>query len=448
MFIVINFSKLQERSKKLVKNISMTLLTHIADIAIGIYIVPILISSLSEYTYGVWLVLISFVTWFRFADIGIGNAMRNSLTKALALDNTDKARKLVSSAYVLMISVGGLLIAIFVFIFPLLNWYELMNVEKDLVNQLPISVAITFLTFVTMMVVKLIISTMHALQDSFIAALVQLISRLLTLSAVILFSSTGNVSLFSLSILFNCIPLSLFVIASIILFNTKYNSFAPSLSHFDLRVTRQLVKIGLPFLAVQISGILIYSTDRIMIAKLFSPADVVPYHIVHKYYSVLLMLATTVNAPLWSAYADATARSDHKWNNKAIKMCNIITIIIVIMGIIMYIAQKYIIGLWVGNEIVIPTSLSFVMLIYTFLRTWGYPYVTYINGNSKVFLQSKLLMIGALINIPLSILFARSILGLSGIMVATIISTIYIPVVAPIQYRKLTTGKAKGVWNR
>jgi Na+-driven multidrug efflux pump len=37
--------------------------------------------------------------------------------------------------------------------------------------------------------------------------------------------------------------------------------------------------------------------------------------------------------------------------------------------------------------------------------------------------------------------------GIEGVVIASIISNFYSPIIAPIQYYKLINGKAKGIWN-
>ena len=83
------------------------------------------------------------------------------------------------------------------------------------------------------------------------------------------------------------------------------------------------------------------------------------------------------------------------------------------------------------------------------LLSWGNIFVVFINGVGKVRLQIIVATIGAIINIPLSYFFAIVLnLGLAGVIAASIISISFGPILAPIQFRKIINGTAKGIWNK
>ena len=73
----------------------------------------------------------------------------------------------------------------------------------------------------------------------------------------------------------------------------------------------------------------------------------------------------------------------------------------------------------------------------------------FINGVGKIKLQLISLTIGAVIFFPLSHVFIKIFhLGIEGLVLATIISNFYLPILAPLQYYKIINNTAKGVWNK
>jgi len=77
------------------------------------------------------------------------------------------------------------------------------------------------------------------------------------------------------------------------------------------------------------------------------------------------------------------------------------------------------------------------------------PFIFFMNGISKIRLQMYSFAIGAIINIPLSILLVKyTSLGVEGVMVATILCIFPNVILAPMQYLRLINKKAKGIWNK
>ena len=89
------------------------------------------------------------------------------------------------------------------------------------------------------------------------------------------------------------------------------------------------------------------------------------------------------------------------------------------------------------------------MLAFTLMLAYGSIYVMFINGVGKVRLQMMSSIIGGVLNIPLSIFLANNCgLGLSGVILASMICMFYGAVLGPVQYRKIMNGTAKGIWNK
>ena len=73
-------------------------------ILISLILVPMTLSYLNPYEYGIWLTLSSTLAWIYTFDIGLGNGLRNKLTEALALNDLKLARIYVSTSFVIDIS--------------------------------------------------------------------------------------------------------------------------------------------------------------------------------------------------------------------------------------------------------------------------------------------------------------------------------------------------------
>ena len=104
--------------------------------------------------------------------------------------------------------------------------------------------------------------------------------------------------------------------------------------------------------------------------------------------------------------------------------------------------------IWIGDKVKIPFALSFMLLIYFSTITYGGVFNMFINGVGKL----KLQMYSAFIAVIIFLLGAYVLIdylqmGITGLIMAMILSNFYGIIIAPIQYYKIINHKAKGIWN-
>ena len=93
--ILFFFTKGNERSVNVKKNIVLMILIKGCSILLSLLLVPLTLDYVDNECYGVWLALSSMVVWISFFDIGINNGLRNKLTAALAHNDYNLGRKYV-----------------------------------------------------------------------------------------------------------------------------------------------------------------------------------------------------------------------------------------------------------------------------------------------------------------------------------------------------------------
>ncbi len=121
----------------------------------------------------------------------------------------------------------------------------------------------------------------------------------------------------------------------------------------------------------------------------------------------------------------------------------------VVIGVIFLVSvSKYFYLIWVGDKVEIPLLLSVFMGLYAIISTWNNIFAYFINGVGKIKLQMYYGIIAMIINIPISIFFARNLeLGSAGVILGTCVSLLFGFLGGPIQSLKIINGNAKGIWN-
>jgi O-antigen/teichoic acid export membrane protein len=112
--------------------------------------------------------------------------------------------------------------------------------------------------------------------------------------------------------------------------------------------------------------------------------------------------------------------------------------------ILMVILAKPIIRLWIGTNVGASQLLIGLVAISTIQGCWNSIFANFLNGIGKIKLQMYTSIVGGIINIPLSIYFAKNCgLGTSGVILGTICSLLLGTVIVPIQAYKVVRDELK-----
>lgn len=442
-------SKGHTRTIQIKKNVLSSFIIKGLDIFIYLLLVPVSLNYLGQEKYGVWLTISSIILWLNLSDAGLGNGLRNKFTEAVALGNKKLAKEYVSNAYaILSIIVIGLII-IFVIINNFINWDRILNITSDFHTQLSRLILIVFISFALRLVLNLVSVLLVASHKPAVSDLVQFLGRLLTFILIMILIYTSSGSLLWYGILYSAAPLLCLIAASVILFHKDFKDYQPSLKEISLKISGNLFGLGLNFFIVQISAVILFMTDNIIIAQLFGPAEVTPYQIANRYFSIVMMIFMIILSPLWSAFTEADAQKDIEWIKYIINRLLKIWLFIALILLVMLLISDEVYKIWLGGKIKIDFLLSFFWALFILLQTLNLIFANYLNGIGKIHVQRIIAVITIIINIPLSIFLAKFAgLNSAGVILATNICILLYLITRGIQVRKLLTNKAEGIWNR
>jgi len=445
--LIDKLTKGHERSIKAKKNILYSILIRGFSIAISLVLVPLTIHYVNPTQYGIWLTLSSIIGWFGFFDIGFGNGLRNKFAEAVAKEDFELARTYVSTTYAILSIIIGIILLIFFCINPLLNWTKILNTPPEMAKELSLLALIVFVFFCIQFILKLITTVMTANQEPAKASFFNVLGSIFSLVVIFILTKTTKGNLVYLGTALGFTPLLVLTASSIWFYKNEYKRVAPSFKYVKFNYARDLMTLGLKFFIIQIASVVIYQTSNIIIAQLFGPAQVTPFNIAYKYFSIIPMGFGIIMMPFWSAFTEAWIKRDIGWIKNTMNKLTMIWGIFSLTAVIMLLFSNIIYRLWVGKEIVVPVSISVVMAIYVITNAWCGIFSNFLNGVGKIKLQLYSGTIGAILNIPVSIFLAKY-LGIYGVILSTTILGIASGIWSPIQYRKLINNTAKGIWNK
>ncbi len=431
------------------KNIIASVLIKGLSVLISLALVPLIIRYLDTTRYGIWITLTYMVSWLGLFDIGLGHGLRNRLAEALAHGDKLLARSYLSTTYALLMMIITFIYFIFLPLYHFINWGELLNAPVEMQQEVASLVLIVFTLFCVQFIVRLIGMVLTADQHPAINSLINAGGNLLTLLGVLGLLFFSQRSLIRLGTTYSVLTLIVPLSASILLFRTKYKHLSPAPRFVNFRHTPALMGIGWKFFVIQITTIIVFSTDQIIITRLFGPKEVTPYHVAFKYFNILVVGFGILTGPYWSAFTEAWVKKDIQWIKNTTRNLLRIWFSVVLIAVLMLLLSTPVYRIWVGEKVKISFYLSAVMAAFTLISTWNMIFVNFINGVSKIRIQLIIAIFAGVINIPVSVYLARDLsLGIAGVMLGTCLSLLPDIFITPIQYFKIIQGKAKGIWNR
>lgn len=449
MRIMIDVKKIlgsDKRTALMRKNIALSFLIKGWSGVVTLLLVRVTLEVLGGYKNGIWLTISSMLIWIDNLDIGLGNGLRNILARHLAHNEMEKARTAVSSTFAMLVII--IVPAAIVLTFAILHTdlYELLNVDQkqtnDLLETVVVSVLLVCCTFVFKFIGNVYMGLQLPAANNLIITLGHTLQLLGTIALMVIHSN----SLLAVAIVNTASPVIVYLIFYPITFYHNYPHLRPNFHYIKMDVARSLMSLGIIFFVLQISSLLITMTTNLLISRYYSPEQVVPYNISWRYFTIAQMFFSVICAPYWSATTDAYARGDITWIRKASRQMDKNLIFFTLLIGVMTPLSPYIYPLLTGNIISIPLSVTVCMALYITIILWCMAYCFFLNGMGVLRMQLICTVGGAVVYIPLALTLIHHSNSVVGILIAMSIVNLPSLIVNRIQFEKIISRKAKGIW--
>lgn len=388
----------------------------------------------SKELYGVWLTILSILSWLNLLNGGLGNGLRNKVASLLTKKDYKKAGSYISTSYFILSITLGLIGIIFYLLSWYIPWEKVFNINENLGPEVSLTIKIVILLYLVQLVLSLINSVNFAFQNSVLPNLLSLISNFLILIFIITYDFLEKTNLVLLGTTYTIVFVTVLFCANIYLYTYPYKNVRPSLNKVDISQTNILLGNGIKFFLLELAAIIIFTTDNFIIAHMLGNEFVATYQVTTRLFSIYTIGAATILTPLWSAYTQAYAKKDVVWIKKIFN--NILKVILPfsIILIVFSVFAQAIIKIWMGEDFYVDQSTIILIAIFTWITVWSNVFAYFLNGINKINLQLIFVGIGAILNIPLSIYFATDLnFGLNGVILASIISLLPFSICGPIQ---------------
>ncbi len=377
---------------------------------------PLLLSYLGQDEYGIWVTILSVINWINFFDVGIGNGYRNKLTEAITVGDDSAVAALTRTAYSLLAGIVALVFVVgcgFVALFDVNSFFSTSITIKTV---LVVSLAFVCVNFVA----ALCKPQLFALQKAELVSLMAVVTNGLTLLFVAGLNSFLPRSMVLVAIAVGIAGLLTNLVFSAISWRAR-RGLRPSVGRIDRNSVRSVCFLGIKFFLIQISALILYTTDNLIITGCLGSASVTAYSTTYSAFGAVGSLVVAALAPMWSKVTQSAAEGNYRWIAKLMRASLLAVIPFTIAFVLLAIFFKPIAKVWLGIELDYAVGLIPCMALYYVLYLVGSVLSSIANGLGRTRTQLIIGFAGAAVNIPLSIALCTVCgLDVTGVLVATI----------------------------
>lgn len=408
-------------------------------------IVPLTLNYLDKEPYGIWMTISSMAFWIFTFDIGLGNGMRNYLTAAISVNDYKAARTYISSTFVMLTVIAGIMGIIATSLIFMLDFNKILNTTVLSNQYLQMIILVALILTLLNFVVKNIGFIYVAMQKYAINDFLTIGGSVVALIVIYILTKTTDGNLLYVVTTFMAMPVLVFLLGAIpIIYN--YPHLRPSFKSIDISFSKGIVKKGLGFFFIQITSCLvIFGGSNLFISHYQGPEAVTTYNIAYKFFNLLIIGYTIIIAPMWNAYTDAYVKNDWSWIRTTFNRALLIWGLTVLGGIIMLLICNLFYFFWVGTSVTVPLSVSAAVLAFvTFFNLNNC--VTYLlNGLNIIKVQIYTSVIGTIVYLATISIYGRT-WGIEGIVHSMAICYAIMSLIHFYQCKLIINQKATGIW--
>ena len=406
--------------------------------------VPMTLRYLGLSNYGAWILLLTLVDLLGYLDFGIGHSLRNKYVIAKSKGLTE-INKFVSTAFFLFLVISITLLTVASLLLLIVDWQKLISAPNSLNKNLTFAAIVSVVLFSLRFIMNIICIIFTAENKPVVPALVVLTGNLVYLIGVYFLSFNTEQSIEYVASLFylsQLVPLTcIFVYA----FSKKYNNLSPNTKYFSINHIYQLIDLGGKFFIIQISVLILTQANVLIIAKTIGLESLAEFNLAVKYTNIIIIILTAMLIPLWSATTDAYQRGEIDWIRKEYKRINALWVYLLVACIVLYVVSQYVYEFWLQGLVRPNQQLLVVLLLNLMFFARSTLYRSFMNGVGLIKLQAIILSLQAAVHIPITIMSAEK-FGVIGVVLVTLTWQLINCVWEPIQFRKILSQKASGIW--
>lgn len=358
----------------------------------------------NDESYGVWLVILSIITWFYIMDFGISNSLRNLLTEAVQNKDEIRISRLIYTTYLIMLIPLIILLLVGLVINNIVNWSEILNVkgEPDQVNSL---LQISFLLFPFVFYLNTISYIYHSFFKSYIVSILQFLNLFINCIVIYLVSFLQDGSVVTMGKIYFSINILVYLIATFYFFIRQKKLRILSFKNYETKLIKPLLSMGISFFILDISSILLYNSGPLIISSFFNPIIAINFQLPYKLLTIFVTLSHIVLTPLWTLIITQMTKKNYKEIKKVQKKLILFLIAVSIIILILTLFINKVIEIWIGKNYEIDKKFVLIIAILVILSIVCHTYQTLLKSMGKLYIQTFIFIIAIIVSFSCMYIF-------------------------------------------
>jgi len=403
---------------------------------------PLTLHYLGKLQYGVWVTVSTSVVMLSVLDLGIANTLTNFIAEAYAEDDREKAQQYFSTAFWTVMVIALLLMPALYAGWKMVNWGNLFHLtDPILIVHAAQCVAVAGGFFLLSLPLGLAYRILVGYQEVHFANYFSIANSLFGLAAIILtvFLRGSIVTLvlaYSTAMLLGPLGMNLWLCF------VHRPWIKPLPGKISLHPIRRLFGQGFLFFVLQLTGLVVFNSDNLVITHYLGAAAVTSYSVAWRLTQYAYVLQSLMIPSFWPVFTEAYHKRQMGWINSTYRAMNRNVLTAVgIAALAIGIAGRPLIKLWVGEVAMPGRELLWLMAFFSFILSVTTNQALLLTATSRLRLQASVAVLSAVVNLLLSIYLVQRI-GVEGVVLSTIISfLIFMLVPQAWEVRRVLKGK-------
>jgi O-antigen/teichoic acid export membrane protein len=410
------------RTRRLIQGALSALASKGVVLLVSFISIPIAVRYLGAESFGVWMTISTSLSMLLVLDLGVANSLTNFISEAFARDDREHASSYSTTALAVMVAFALSLGAAAWRIWPMLRWREIFHLspalEPSIVGR---SVAAALFIFLLGLPAGLAAKILGGYQELRVASLFIAAGSLLNLISIIVLVQlhAGLVALVAASSA-ALVGTNLLCLFWIWCFHKPW--LFPRVSHLKQVAARRMMRTGGEFFILQVSGLLAFNSDNLVLTHYLGPAQVASYSVAWRLVGYAAIAQTLLTPALWPAFSEAFARDDMAWVRRTFRHVLWITMGSALgFALLFALAGRWMIRIWASQAAVPTETLMLLMCAWILISTLLSNTANILMAKGETRMQAWCALGAAAGNLALSISWVQRI-GAPGVILATIVS--------------------------